>query len=99
MLTATFIGYAAWGPVGAAAATVAIFFPSWVVLVTTAPRFHTLTQRAAIQVMIRGIVASFVGMLLSILLGLGGAVLTEIPTVLLAAAAFIALSWGAGLQP
>jgi chromate transporter len=97
MLTATFIGYAAMGPLGGLAATVAIFSPSWVILVAAAPRFRAWSRRPAVQVMIHGIVASFVGMLVSILVRLGSVTLTDIPSVLLAAAAFIAVLAGVDL--
>jgi chromate transporter len=97
MLTATFIGYAAWGPLGALLATAAIFSPSWVVLVAAAPRFHAWSRRPVLQAMIGGVVASFVGMLLSILIRFGGVVLTDAPSILLAAAAFIALLLGVAL--
>jgi chromate transporter len=97
MLTATFIGYAAWGPLGALLATAAIFSPSWVVLVAAAPRFQAWSRRPALQAMISGVVASFIGMLLSILIRFGGVALTDIPSILLAAAAFTALLLGAEL--
>ena len=97
MLTATFIGYAAGGWFGALAATAAIFSPSWVILVSAAPGFQAWSRRRAAQVMIGGIVASFVGMLLSILVRFGSVTLTDIPGVLLSAAAFIALWWGVDL--
>jgi hypothetical protein len=47
--------------------------------------------------MIGGVVASFIGMLLSILIRFGGVVLTDVPSILLAAAAFIALLLGVAL--
>jgi chromate transporter len=97
MLTATFIGYAAGGPLGGLAGTVAIFLPSWVILVAAAPRFRAWSGQPAVQIMIHGIVASFVGMLVSILLRLGVVALTDVPSALLAAAAFIALSAGVDL--
>jgi chromate transporter len=97
MLTATFIGYAAWGPLGALLATAAIFSPSWVNLVAAAPRFRAWSRRPALQAMIGGVVASFIGMLLSILIRFGGVALTDVPSALLAAAAFIALLWGVAL--
>jgi chromate transporter len=97
MLTATFIGYAVKGPLGSLAATVAIFSPSWVILVAAAPRFRDWSRQPAVQVMIDGVVASFVGMLVSILIRFGGVTLTDIPSVLLAAAALIALFLGVDL--
>jgi hypothetical protein len=47
--------------------------------------------------MIDGVVASFVGMLLSILIRLGAVALADVPSVFLAVAAFVALSWGVDL--
>jgi chromate transporter len=97
MLTATFIGYAAGGPLGGLLATAAIFAPSWAILVAVAPRFNVWSRRRAAQVMINGVVASFVGMLLSILVHFGGVALTDVASILLAAAAFVALWWGVEL--
>ena len=97
MLTATFIGYAAGGPLGGLLATAAIFAPSWAILVAVAPRFNAWSRRRAAQVMINGVVASFVGMLLSILVHFGGVALTDVASILLAAAAFVALWWGVEL--
>jgi chromate transporter len=97
MLTATFIGYAAGGAFGALAATAAIFSPSWAILVIAAPGFRAWSRRRAAQVMIGGIVASFVGMLLSILIRFGGVTLTDVPSILLSAAAFGALWYGVDL--
>ncbi len=97
MLTATFIGYAGWGPLGAVLATLAIFFPSWVILVVVAPRFRTWSQKGAAQGLIRGVIASFVGMLLSLLVRFGTVALTDWPGVLLSAGAFAALLLGVDL--
>jgi hypothetical protein len=68
-----------------------------VILVSAAPSFQAWSRRRAAQVMIGGIVASFVGMLLSILVRFGSVTLIDIPGVLLSAAAFIALWWGVDL--
>jgi len=97
MLTATFIGYAGWGPLGAVLATLAIFLPSWAILVVAAPRFRTWSQKGAAQGLIRGVIASFVGMLLSLLVRFGGVALTDVAGVLLSAGAFAALLLGVDL--
>ena len=97
MLTATFIGYAAGGAFGAFAATAAIFSPSWAILVAAAPGFQSWSRRRAAHVMIGGIVASFVGMLLSILVRFGRVTLTDVSSILLSAVAFIALWSGVDL--
>lgn len=97
MLTATFIGYAGWGPLGAVLATLAIFLPSWAILVVAAPRFRTWSQKGAAQGLIRGVIASFVGMLLSLLVRFGTVALTDVAGVLLSAGAFTALLLGVDL--
>jgi chromate transport protein ChrA len=75
----------------------AIFFPSWVILVVAAPRFRAWSRREAAQGMIRGVVASFVGMLLSLLVRFGNVALVDLPSVLLSAGAFAALLFGVDL--
>ena len=97
MLTATFIGYAGWGPAGGLLATLAIFFPSWVILVLMAPHFQGWSQREAVQGAIRGVVASFIGMLLSLLVRFGAVALIDLPSVLLSAGALAALLFGVDL--
>ena len=97
MLTATFIGYAGWGAVGGLLATVAIFFPSWVILVAAAPRFRAWSQGGRAQGLIRGIVASFVGMLLSLLVRFGNVALIDLPSILLTAGGLAALLLGVDL--
>ena len=97
MLTATFIGYAGWGPAGGLLATLAIFSPSWVILVLAAPRFRAWSQKGAAQGVIRGVVASFIGMLLSLLIRFGTVALVDLPSVLLSAGALAALLLGVDL--
>ena len=97
MLTATFIGYAAAGVPGGLLATAAIFSPSWVVLVVVAPRFQVWSRKRMAQAMIGGVVASFVGMLSSILIRFGSVALTDLPSVLLSAGGFVALLLGVDL--
>jgi chromate transporter len=97
MLTATFLGYAGWGVAGGLLATLAIFFPSWVILVLTAPRFHRWSNRATARAAIHGIVASFIGMLLSLLVRFGALALTTPFGVGLAVGAFVGLLAGVSL--
>ena len=97
MLTATFLGFAGWGVPGALLATLAIFLPSWVILVVAAPRFRAWSRRGSAQAMIRGVVASFVGMLLSLLVRFGTVALTDLSSIALTAGAFAALLLGVDL--
>jgi len=97
MLTATFLGYAGWGVPGALLATLAVFLPSWAILVVAAPRFRTWSRQGPAQAMIRGVVASFVGMLLSLLIRFGNLALIDLPSVLLTGLAFGTLLLGVDL--
>jgi len=64
VITATFVGYKAGGVLGALLGTIAVFFPSFVVLTTLAPYYDRIKRSRPIQVMVRGVLAAFLGMLL-----------------------------------
>jgi chromate transporter len=91
MITATFVGYRVSGLVGATVATLAVFFPSFLVLVGTAPHFDRIKRLQIVQWMIRGILAGFIGLLVFVLLQFGQASLVDWKTWALATAAFVAL--------
>jgi len=93
MITATFVGYRIAGVLGAIASTLAVFFPSFLVLVGTAPHFERIKRLQTVQWMIRGILAGFIGLLVSVLVQFGQASLVDWKTWALAAAAFVALRW------
>ncbi len=91
IITATFVGYRIAGMMGAFASTLAVFFPSFLVLVGTVPHFDRIKRVWIVQWMIRGILAGFIGLLVFVLLQFGQASLVDWKTWALAAAAFIAL--------
>jgi chromate transporter len=91
MITATFVGYRVSGLIGATAATLAVFFPSFLVLIGTVPHFDRIKRLRTVQWMIRGVLAGFIGLLVFVLLQFGQASLVEWKTWALAVAAFIAL--------
>lgn len=93
VITATFVGYRVSGWIGATAATFAVFFPSFLVLVGTVPHFDRIKRLQIVQVMIRGILAGFIGLLVFVLWQFGQASLVDWKTWGLAAAAFLALRW------
>jgi chromate transporter len=93
MITATFVGYRIAGVLGAIASTLAVFFPSFLVLVGTVPHFDRIKRLRTVQWMIRGILAGFIGLLVFVLVQFGQASLVDWKTWALAAAAFIALRW------
>jgi chromate transporter len=91
VITATFVGYLLHGLPGAVVATVAIFTPSFLLLVITAPYFDGLKQSALFGKAIKGILASFVGLLLFVTLKFAMAVPWDAIRGLIVVATFIAL--------
>jgi chromate transporter len=66
VITATFIGYQVAGILGSIVATIAVFFPSFVILVYVVPRFDRIKKNRYFQMAIKGILVSFVGLLQAI---------------------------------
>jgi chromate transporter len=91
VITATFVGYKAGGLVGALLGTIAVFFPSFLIVTTLAPHYDRIKRSAATQVMVRGILAAFIGMLLFVAYRFGQEALGDWRTWGLMAAAWIAL--------
>jgi len=63
IITATFVGYLAYGLAGAIVATMAIFTPSFMILITVTPLFDRLKASTHFSKATKGILASFVGLL------------------------------------
>ncbi len=93
VITSTFIGYIVRGPLGAIIATIAMFLPSFIILVVTVPYYDRLRGSAYFNKAITGIICSFVGLLLSVALRFAFEVPWEPIRIALAAAAFLALLW------
>jgi len=74
VITATFVGYLVRGFPGALVATLAIFTPSFVVLVAVTPFFDRLKSAKYFSGTTRGILASFVGLLFYMTIRFGVAV-------------------------
>jgi chromate transporter len=64
IITATFVGYLVYGIPGALVATIAIFTPSFFMVITVTPFFDRLKNSIYFMKAIDGIFASFVGLLL-----------------------------------
>ncbi len=91
MITATFVGYRIAGIVGAVASTLAVFLPSFVVLVAAIPHFDRIKRLRAVQMIVRGVLSGFMGLLLYVLLQFGRASLIDWKTSAIALAVFVAL--------
>ena len=91
VITATFIGYQIASLPGALVSTGAVFSPSLFVLLLTEPYFDRLQRSAVFCLAVRGILASFVGLLLFAMCRLSGAAPWTAGTTILAVVAFTAL--------
>jgi chromate transporter len=90
VITATFVGYQIAGVMGAAIGTIGIFIPSFLMVLVTVPYFDRLQHSLTFRRALRGVLASFVGLLAAVAIQFGQAVAWSIPAVLIAAAAFAA---------
>jgi len=90
-ITATFVGYKVGGLLGALLGTIAVFFPSFVVLTTLAPYYDRIKRSRPIQVMVRGILAAFLGMLLLVAYRFGREALVDWESWAFMAAGWLAL--------
>jgi len=91
VITATFIGYLLYGLLGAGIATVSIFLPSFLIVVGAAPYFDKLRSFPLFNKAIAGVIASFVGLLLSVTVLFALKIPWDLWRTLLAVAAFVAL--------
>jgi chromate transporter len=91
VITATFVGYLWSGFWGSLVATLSIFTPSFLLLVIINPVFDRLKSSPLFLRATKGILASFVGLLVYVLIKFGLAVPWDVLRVLLVMAALIAL--------
>jgi chromate transporter len=91
VITAAFVGYIVQGLAGAVVATIAIFTPSFFMVVTIAPVFDRLRSSPYFARTIEGILASFVGLLLFVFIKFALAVPWDMVRIILGLGALVAL--------
>jgi len=91
VITATFVGYQIAGLLGAVVGTIAVFTPSLLILLLTAPHLHRLQKSAIFRHCLRGVFASFCGLLFGVAINFGLSVSWNLLAVTIALAAFVAL--------
>jgi chromate transporter len=91
LITSTFIGYKVYGFIGAVTATIAIFTPSLILLFLLYNVHAKLTKLPAINVIMKGILAGFIGLLISTTIHFGIESLFDWKTWLIFALSLIAL--------
>jgi len=72
-------------------ATLAIFSPAFFIVTLLIPHYDKVRGISAVRTFELGILACFVGMLGLVLYNFGRATFVDIPTIIFAAAAFVAL--------
>lgn len=91
VITSTFVGYMLYGLPGAIVATIAIFTPSFLILVVTAPIFGRFRASRFYQGAAKGVLTSFVGLLLFVTLRFAYAVPWDIMRLTVACGSFVLL--------
>ena len=89
LITAAFVGYKVGGIVGAALGTFAIFSPSFAMTLLFAGLFGQIRHHVVVRGAVRGVLASFVGLLAVVALQLGQLALVGPAQTILAAGAFV----------
>jgi len=97
VITATFVGYLAQGPLGGVVATIGVFLPSFCLVVLTAPYFRRLLTFSSFISASGGTLCSFVGLLLVVAARFSTNVHWDLARVLLAGCSFAALLLGADI--
>ncbi len=90
VITATFVGYLLSGIYGALVGTVAIFTPSITILMAVVPYFDRLQRHTLFKRCLRGVLVSFVGLLLAVTIHFSLAIHWVLGQALIAAVAFVA---------
>lgn len=91
VITATFVGYQIAGVLGAVAGTLAVFTPSLLAVLATAPYLHHLQRSVLFRRCMRAVFASFAGLLLGVAINFGLSASWNILSGAVALAAFVAL--------
>jgi chromate transporter len=91
VITVAFIGYQVAGPLGGTVAALGVFLPCYLFTVIPAPFFRRIAQNRPIRAFVDGVTAAATGAIAGAAVVLGRRALTDVPTVLIALAALIAL--------
>jgi chromate transporter len=91
VITATFVGYIAYGLFGAIVATTSVFLPSFLIVVGVVPYFDRVRRSLYFSRANSAIFCSFVGLLLTVTFRFASNISWDIPRALLVTAAFVAL--------
>jgi len=91
VITATFIGYLLYGFLGGFVATVSVFLPSFMIVITLVPHFDRIRNSPYFSRVLTGILCSFVGLLFTVTIRFALNIPWDLPRLFITLGAFIAL--------
>src|SRR5260370_12761216 len=91
VITSGFIGYLVAGPVGALAATLAVFLPPYLLVVFGAPYYRRFAKNRQVKAVVQGVTAAAVGAIAGAAIILSKRAVIGFPTVLTAVVALFPL--------
>jgi len=94
VITVAFIGYLVAGPLGAVMAAIGVFLPCYLCVVICARYFRKATKNPSVKAFVSGVTAAATGAIGGSAVILATRAVTDIPTGLICAAAFLALTYG-----
>jgi chromate transporter len=91
VITSGFIGYLVAGPLGALAATIAVFLPPYLLVVFGAPYYQRFAKNRQVKAFVQGVTAAAVGAISGAAIILSKRALIDWPTVLIAVVSLLLL--------
>jgi chromate transporter len=91
VITSGFIGYLVAGPLGAFAATLAVFLPPYLLVVFGAPYYRRLANHRQVKAFVQGVTAAAVGAIAGAAIILSKRAVMDLPTVLVAVVSLLLL--------
>jgi chromate transporter len=89
VITVAFIGYLVAGPLGATAAALGVFLPSYLFVVIPAPYFRRIASNHRVKAFVDGVTAAATGAIAGAAFVLGRRALIDLPTIAIAAITFV----------
>jgi chromate transporter len=89
VITVAFIGYLVAGPLGATAAALGVFLPSYLFVIIPAPYFRRIASNHRVKAFVDGVTAAATGAIAGAAFVLGRRALIDLPTIAIAAITFV----------
>jgi chromate transporter len=91
VITSGFIGYLVAGPLGALAATLAVFLPPYLLVIFVAPYYRRFAKNRQVKAFVQGVTAAAVGAIAGAAIILTKRAVMDFPTVLIATVSLLLL--------